>query len=53
MDKDAYYAGRYKDFSVLNYFCSSILNCEQIDGRTKAAKKLPWLCAEEFLLNFE
>ena len=53
MDKDAYYTGRYKDFSVLNYFCSSILNCEQIDGRTKSAKKLPWFCAEEFLLNFE
>lgn len=53
MDKDAYYAGNYKNFSAMNYFCASVLNCEKIDGRTKNAKRLPWFSAEELLVNFE
>lgn len=53
MDNDAYYNGRYKDFSALNYFCASVLSSKKIDGRTKDAKRLPWFSAEEFIANFE
>lgn len=51
MENDAYLK-EYAKFSVLNFFCASIKELYKLDGRTKEAKKLPWLSAEAFLANF-
>lgn len=52
MENDAYLK-EYAKFSVLNFFCASFKKVYKLDGRTKEAKKLPWLSAEEFLANFQ
>lgn len=52
MEGDAYFK-EYAKFSVLNFFCASFKKIYKLDGRTKEAKKLPWLSAEEFLANFQ
>lgn len=52
LENDAYLK-EYAKFSVLNFFCAAISKIENLDGRTKEAKKLPYFTIEEYLANFQ